>query len=216
MGILAIVPVLVSQLMSFAYSLPFILAVAFLANLPGFAGCLLISCFAAACRPLRFRSRFTAIALCTAPQLLYWGYFGSAKGVEPISWGFSFAPWICAWVIGLGIAGLVLGIGHFTRYRPGLVGAFAAIFLILAGVTFEVRIGFDELDYQLYVAGNNPEDVTQFHDHSITQALDQTIKDPAVRRYLAGFFYPTDPIPLRAELKSEIQAQLNLGRWPSW
>ncbi|MHC4332956.1 MAG: hypothetical protein ACYSUV_04290 [Planctomycetota bacterium] len=211
MGILAIVPVLVSQLMSFAYSLPFILAVAFLANLPGFAGCLLISC-----RPLRFRSRFTAIALCTAPQLLYWGYFGSAKGVEPISWGFSFAPWICAWVIGLGIAGLVLGIGHFTRYRPGLVGAFAAIFLILAGVTFEVRIGFDELDYQLYVAGNNPEDVTQFHDHSITQALDQTIKDPAVRRYLAGFFYPTDPIPLRAELKSEIQAQLNLGRWPSW
>jgi len=216
MGILAIVPVLVAQLMSFAYSLPFILAVAFLANLPGFAACLLISCFAAACRPLRFRSRFTAIALCTAPQLLYWGYFGSAKGVEPIKWGFSFAPWICAWIIGLAIAALVLGIGHFTRYRPGLVGTFTAVFLILAGVTFEVRIGFDELDYQLYVAGNNPEDVTQFHDHSITQALDETIKDPAVRRYLAGFFYPADPIPLRAELKAEIQAQLSLGRWPSW
>ena len=34
MGILAVVPVLISQLMSFRYSLPFILAVFFLANLP--------------------------------------------------------------------------------------------------------------------------------------------------------------------------------------
>jgi hypothetical protein len=216
MGILAIVPVLVSQLMSFSYSLPFILAVAFLADLPAFAVCLLISCVAAACRPLRFRSRFTAIALCTAPQLLYWGYFGGARGVEPIKWGFSFAPWICAWLIGLGIAGLVIGIGHLTRYRPGLVWAFTSIFLLLGVVTFEMRIGFDELDYQLYVAKNNPENVSEFHDHSITEALDETITNPAVREYLAGFFYPTEPIPLRAELKREIQVQLSRGRWPSW
>jgi hypothetical protein len=37
MGILAIVPVLVSQLMSFRYSLPFVLLVFFVANLPAFA-----------------------------------------------------------------------------------------------------------------------------------------------------------------------------------
>ncbi|HUT30087.1 MAG TPA: hypothetical protein VMX13_09870 [Sedimentisphaerales bacterium] len=216
MGILAIVPVLISQLMSFSYSLPFILGVAFLADLPAFAGCLLISCLAVACRPLRFRSRFTAIALCTAPQLLYWGYFSSARAVEPIKWAFSFAPWVLAWLIGLGIAGLVLGIGHFARYRPGLVWMSTSLFLLLAIVTFEMRIGFDELDYQLYVAKNNPEDVTEFHDHTITAALDETIRDPVVRRYLAGFFYPEDPIPLRADLKSEIQAQLALGFWPGW
>ena len=35
MGVLAVVPVLISQLMSFSYSLPFILAVFFLADLPG-------------------------------------------------------------------------------------------------------------------------------------------------------------------------------------
>ena len=216
MGILAIVPVLISQLMSFSYSLPFILGVVFLANLPGFGLCLLISCVAAACRPLRFRSRFVAIVLCTAPQLLYWGCFGGATGVEPIKWGFSFASWICAWLVGLGIAGLVLGIGHFTRYRPGLVWIFTSIFLLLAIVTFEVRIGFDELDYQLYVAKNNPEDVSEFHDHSITEALNETITNPTVRKYLAGFFYPTEPIPLRAELKREIQAQLGQDRWPNW
>ncbi|MHC4500735.1 MAG: hypothetical protein ACYS21_16685, partial [Planctomycetota bacterium] len=216
MGILAIVPVLVSQLMSFRYSVPLLLEVAFLANLPAFAACLLISCVAAACRPLRFRSRFTAIALCTAPQLICWGYFGGAKAVEPIRWGFSFAPWICAWIVGLAIAGLVLGVGHFTRYRPGLVLTFNSVFLLLAVVTFEVRIGFDELDYQLYVAKNDPGQINEFHDHSITEALDRTITDPAVRDYLAGFFYPTEPIPLRAELKREILVQLGQGRWPSW
>jgi len=218
MGILSIVPVLISQLMSFRYSLLFILVVFFLADLPAFAICLLISCVAAACRPLRFRSRFTAIALCTAPQLLYWGYFGGAKGVEPITWGFSFTPWICAWLIGLGIAGLVLGIGHFTRYRPGLVWAFTSVFLLLALVTFEMRIGFGELDYQLYVAKNNPEETIEFREHDVTEALDEMITNPsvAVRRHIESFFYPKEEIPLRAALKEKIQTELSYDRWPWW
>jgi len=217
MGILSIVPVLISQLMSFSYSFVFILSVFFLANLPGFAICLLVSCIAAACRPLRFRSRFVAIALCTAPQLLYWGYFGGVRGVEPIKWGFSFAPWIFAWLDALTIAGFVLGIGHFTRYRPGLVWIFTSITLILAVVVFEVTIGFDESDYQLYVAKNNPEHVSEFHDHSITEALDETTRDPDIKKYLEGFFYPADPIALREELKKEIQYKLQrYDRWPSW
>jgi hypothetical protein len=216
MGVLAVVPVLVSQLLSFSHSLPCVLAVLFLADLPAFAMCVFLSCLAVACRPLRFRSRFTAIALCTAPQLLYWGYFGGARAVEPIKWGFSFAPWICAWLIGLGIAGVVLGIGHYTRYRPGLVWIVTVVFLLMAVVTFETRIGFDELDYQLYVAKNNPQEVTEFHDHSITESLDETIKNPAVREYLEAFFYPKEPILLRKALKREIQVQLRQGRWPSW
>jgi len=216
MGILAIVPVLISQLMSFRYSLLFILEMVFLANLPGLAICVLISCFAAACRPLRFRSRFIAIALCTAPQLIYWGCFGSVRGGGPVEWGFSFAPWICAWLIGLAIAGLVLGIGHFTRYRPGLVWVFTSVVLLASVVMFDAKIGFDELDYQLYVANNNPEQIDEFHDHSITKALDKTIMNPVVRKYLEGFFYPTEPIQLRSKLKKKIQDRLRLDRWPSW
>ncbi len=218
MGILAVVPVLMSQLMSFSYSLPFILGVFFLADLPGFAICLLISCFAAACRPLRFRSRFIAIALCTTPQLIYWGFLGSARGVEPIKWGFSFAPWVCAWLVGLGIAGIVLGIGHYTRYRPGQVWIVTIVFLLLAVVTFEMRIGFDELDYQLYVVKNNPEEASEFQDHNIREALDEMITRPSVRvkRYLESSFYPTEPILLRAKLKERIEDELARGRWPWW
>ena len=213
MGILAITPVLISQLMSFEYSLPFILEVFFLANLPGFALCLLISCFAVACRPLRFRSRFIAVALCSAPQLIYWAYFGSARGVEPIEWGFSFAPWICAWLESLIIAGLVLGVGHFTRYKPGPVWIFTFLTLAIAMIVFEVAIGFDELDYQLYIAKNNPEHVSEFKDTSISSELDAATSDPAIRKYL---LYPTDPNSLREELKREIQLQLSYDRWPIW
>lgn len=216
MGILAIVPVLVSQLMSFSYSLPLILEVLALANLPGFAMCLLISCIAVACRPLRFRSRFTAVVLCTAPQLFYWGYFGGASGVEPVKWGFSFTPWISAWLIGISTAGGVIAVGHFTRYRPGVIPLFTSAMFIITFVTFGKRVGFDELDYQLYVAKNNPESITEFHDRSIIEALDSTLTNPAVKRYLEGFFYPTEPIQLRAELKREIQNQLSHDRWPSW
>ena len=217
MGILAVSPVLISQLMSFQHSLLFILAVVVLANLPGFAICLLISCFGAACRPLRFRSRYIAIALCTAPQLLYWGFFGGARGEDPIEWGFSFTPWICAWLDGLAIAAFVLGIGHYTRYRPGLVWIFTLLTLIIAVGTFELTIGFDELDYQLYVARNKPENVSEFRDHSITEALDVTLEDSDVTKYLGEvLFYVTEPTALRAELKREIQIQLTYDRWPSW
>ncbi len=216
MAVLAVAPVLTAQLLSFVYSVPLILAVFFLANLPAFAVCLLISCVAVACRPLRFRSRYTSLALCMVPQLLYWGYFGGARGIEPIKWGFSFTPWIGAWLIGLAVAGVVIAIGHFTRYRPGLIWLSTTIVLVVATAVFNNAIGYDELDYQLYVASNNPEHITEFHDHRITSALDQAIKDPAVNRYLGGFFYPTEPIALRKELKAEIQAQLAHDRWPTW
>jgi hypothetical protein len=223
MGIMAVVPVLVAQLMSFGHSFIFVLAVFFLANLPGLAVFLIVSCFAVAARPLRFRSRIIAIALCMAPQLIYWGAFGAARGVEPLAWGFSFAPWIWAWLTGMTISGLVLGIGHYTRYKPGLIWIFATTTLLLALVVFEWKIGFDELDYQLYVVRNNPEEVPEFRDHSIRDALDKTITDPTEKEYRSGFFYPTEPIPLRAKMKEEIQSYLarddrlaREDRWPSW
>jgi len=216
MAVLGVIPPLVSQLLSFRYSIPFIILIGSVGCMPLFAGAVLLSCAACACRPLRFRSRIVAIALCMAPQFLYWGYFGGAEGVEPIKWGFSFAPWVVAGVCGLLIAAIVLGIGHFTRYRPGLIWAVTIAASLGAFLIFEYNIGLGELDYQLYVARNNPEEDSVFHDHKITKALDRTITDPTVKRYLSGFFYPTEPILLREELKREILTQLGNDRWPSW
>jgi hypothetical protein len=197
MGVFGIVPLLTAQLLSFSYSLPFIFALLILANLPGVACTLVICCLGVACRPLRFRSRIISIALCMSPLLVYWGYFGAARGQEPIGWGFSFAPWVAAWLVGLILAGVVLGIGHNTRYRPGLVWISTLITLLLAVAIFEWTIGFDELAFQLYVSENSPEEASEFHSHSVTEVLDETI-------------------PLREELKREMQVRLNYDRWPSW
>jgi hypothetical protein len=89
---------------------------------------------------------------------------------------------------------------------------------LIAVVVFEVKIGFDELDYQFHVAKNNPEHVSEFHDHSITEALDEMITNPSLRlkRYFKSSLYPTEPIPLRAELKEKIQSELSNGSWPWW
>jgi len=225
MGIMAMVPVLVAQLMSFGHSFIFVLAVFFLANLPGFATFLLVSCFAVASRPLRFRSRIIAIALCMAPQLLYWGLFGAAKGVEPLAWGVSFAPWIWAWLVGMTIAGIVLTVGHYTRYKPGLTWIFTTTTLLLALGIFEWKIGFDELDYQFYVAGNNPEEVPEFHEHSLREELDRTVNiavaldspDKVRQKLLRLLFASTDRIALREEMKGALLIELNKNEWPtSW
>ncbi len=215
MGIMGVTPVLISQLLSFRYSIPFVLAIAFFARLPLLAVFIAVSCVAAACRPLRFRSRFIAIALCMAPQVVYWTVFGGGEA-DPIRWGFSYAPWISAWLSGLIIAGIVLGIGHFTRYRPGLVWSVTGVVLSIAVSVFMLRISFAELDYQLYIAGNNPEEVPEFHDHDLRAVIDSASEDPGTRSFLQGLFYPTEPVTLREELKDEIHIQLGYDRWPTW
>jgi len=216
MGVIGITPVLVSQLMSFSHALPFLLSILFLANMPGLTIALYISCVGVACRPLRFRSRIISVALCMAPQLIYWGTFGGARDYEALLWGVSFAPWACAWLVGLSIAGIVLAIGHFTRYKPGLIWIVTGLFLGLAVGVFQAKIGFNELAYQLYVAKNNPERISQFHDHNIQDDLDEVQENPKVKAYLDNFFYPTEPIRLREVLKQAMVDQLGFEQWPEW
>lgn len=216
MGILAVAPVIVSQLMSFRYSIPLILICALVTRLPLFALFVTVSCVAVACRPLRFRSRFISIVLCMVPQLVYWAIYGGYESVDPIRWGFSFSPWIGAWIVAVGMAGIVIAIGHFTRYRPGLVWSVSLVGLVAAAGIFQWRISFAELDYQRYVAGNHPEEVEEFHNHNLSKVLDEAMRDPGTRQFLAGFFYPSDTRELREELKRDIMIQLGYGRWPNW
>ncbi len=216
MGILAVAPVLVSQLYSFRYCIPLILSMMVIGKLYFFGLFTVLSCIAVACRPLRFRSRFISVALCMAPQVAYWAIWGGYATADPIRWGFSYAPWIYAWLTGLAVAAIVLGIGHFTRYRPGLIFTMSGILLGASFGVFQKHIGFAELDYQLYVAGSNPEEAVEFHNSSLSGLIDEVIADDALRSYLIGIFYPTEPVLLRVKLKEEIQNLLVYNQWPQW
>jgi hypothetical protein len=215
-GIFIAVPILTSQLMSFKYSILFVLILSFIAGLPGLAICVLIGAFAAALRPLRFRSRYISAVLCISPVFIYFCLFGGAKNADDIRWALSFAPWFYGLLNALAIAAIVLGIGHFIRYRPGLIWSIAACFLAAAIIVFHNTINLAELDYQLYIAKNNPETIQEFQDHSITDALDRTVKSRESRSYFQPPFYPAEPIALRAVLKKEIQNRLVHDRWPEW
>jgi hypothetical protein len=215
-GIFIAVPILTSQLMSFKYSILFVLILSFIAGLPGLAICVLIGAFAAALRPLRFRSRYISAVLCISPIFIYFGFFGGAKNADNILWAMSFAPWFYGLLNALAIAAFVLGIGHFTRYRPGLIWSIAVCFLAAAVIVFHNTINLSELDYQLYIAKNNPEIISQFQDHSITGALDRTVTSPESRSYFQPPFYPVETIALRTALKKEIQNRLMHDRWPEW
>ena len=216
MGVLATMPVLVAQLLSFRYSLAMILAAVFIAKLNLFGVFLLASCLAVACRPLRFRSRFISVVLCMAPQLVYWAVWGSFDTVDPVQWGFSFSPWIFAWLTGLLLAGIVLGIGHFTRYKPGLIWAAGVVLLVAAFWIFQEQIGFVELDFQAKVARNNPEDCRSFQDHNLSGPISAVIEDPNMKSFLIVKFFPIEPILLREKLKEEIQRLIVYDLWPEW
>jgi hypothetical protein len=216
MGILTISPLLTSQLLSFRYSVPMILSVIFLARLPMLGVFLLAGCVAVACRPLRFRSRIISLVLCMAPPMVYWALFGGTGSSDPIRWGVSYAPWIYAWLTSLFIAGIVIAVGHYTRYRPSLVWTVTLLTGLATFLTFHQTIGFAELDYQMYAAGNNPEEQVEFHAHSLTQSIDAIVADPVMYSYLAGYFYPADKIELRKKLKEEIENLLYYNRWPQW
>lgn len=210
------VPILSSQLMSFKHSLIYVLIILTMVKLPGLSIAVLIGSFAVASRPLRFRSRYIAVVLCTSPVFLYFLLYGGIKNADSVRWALSFAPWLYGLVTAFFVAGAVLGIGHFTRYRPGLIWSTAMAVFVAAAVVFQTRISLAELDYQLYIAKNNPEMVKEFQPHSITDALDRTMRSSSSRSYFQAPFYPVEPIALRKALKDEIQNRLIHDRWPEW
>jgi hypothetical protein len=216
LGILIAVPILASQLLSFKYSLLFIFILGIIAGLPGLALAVLLGAFGAAVRPLRFRSRIISFVLCVSPSILYFSFFGGAKNADSLRWALSYAPWGDGLLNALAIAGIVLLIGHFTRYRPSLICTISFAVLVTTIFVFQDGINLSELDYQLYIAENNPATVKEFQDTSLSGALDDVLNSPQRKNYFQSPFYPIETIELRAVLKKEMQNRLLLDRWPEW
>ncbi len=235
MAMISFVPILISQLLSSRYSVLLVLMTAFIAKLPTIAIVIAVCCAAVACRPLRFRSRFISIVLCSSPLLAYWGAFGGYVDVDPVKWGLSYAPWFSAWLLGLLIAAVVLAIGHYTRYKPGAI-AFVTIFsLLVAGYVFFDRISFAESDYQIYVVSNNPEECSDFHSRSISDIVDEAASEPLPEKNITMPVFPEDvhwydseqdieqrvdtnddDQDQREQLLEELEVMVNINVWPLW
>jgi len=222
MALLSFVPILMAQLLSSRYCVLLILMAAFIAKLPGLSLFLAVSCVAVACRPLRFRSRFISIVLCSSPLIIYWGIFGGTANIDPVKWGLSYTPWLAAWVSGLAICGIVLAIGHYTRYKPGDTVIVATIAFIIAGFTFYDKISFAESDYQIYVVRNTPDECAEFHSRSISEIIDRAAANPLLGKDIFLTFSTSKDADsqqknevIRSRLLDELEAMANIV-WPLW
>ncbi len=174
MSLICTVPILTALLYNLWYSLPFLLVVLLIGSHPLLAVCLLVSCAAVSFDPLRFKSKFVAALLWLAPEVLYWTLFsGDYPDQDALRWAVLHAPWALAFFNCLLIYGLVIGIGHFLRYRPGvLIPLFG---LLLAGTVtfFHFMIGMNERDFQDKVFRNSPQKVAAFQSKSILPLIEE-------------------------------------------
>lgn len=176
MGLLCTVPILTAQLYNFFYAIPFLFAVFFLGHNTILTFCLTVSCAAVSFEPLRFKSKFVAAISALLPEVLYWVFFsGPNPQQDALRWAVLYAPWAIALLVCVTLSGVILGLGHFLRYRPGVL---MPIFgFLLAGTVwyFHLSIGMNERDFQAEVYRYNPRLVADFQDRSIKGLLEEEL-----------------------------------------
>lgn len=173
-ALLCTVPILIAQLYNLLFSLPFILMVFFLGHNPILSLCLFVSCAMAGFRPLRFKSKFVAALVCLIPELLYCILFSGENPQQDIlRWAVLYSPWALAFLFGIVIFAIVLSIGHFLRYRPGILMPLFALLLAGTVAFFNHSIGMTERDFQDQVSRFNPAKIPEFQNRSIVPLLEE-------------------------------------------
>jgi hypothetical protein len=176
MALVCVVPILTAQLYNLLHAVPFVLAVWFLGDNTVLSLCLFVSCAVASFEPLRFKSKFVASLLCLLPEILYFIIFGGDNPEqEVLRWAVLYAPWGMAFLIGVLVFGLVLGIGHFVRYRPGVLTPIFGLLLAGMVVLFHYTIGMSERDFQADVYRYSPSQVSEFRNRSIAPLLEEEL-----------------------------------------
>jgi len=188
MAFLCVLPILIAQLYNIWHALPFIAAALFCGHQQIFSLCLLVSCVAVSFEPFRFKSKFVAAVMCLIPELLYVVIFsGSNPETEVLRWAVLYAPWLLAFFFCLIFFGIILGIGHFVRYRPGIISPIFGLVLAGTVLLFHQKIGMNERDFQAYVYQFRPETVINLCSKDIQPLLEE---ERAKRLELMPFLNP--------------------------
>ena len=202
-ALLCTVPILTAQLYNFLYGVPFALVVFFVGHNPAMSLCLFVSCALASFEPLRFKSKFVAAVVCLLPILLYWVLFFGAENPEQDAWRWAvlYAPWGLAFFISVFVIGVVLTIGHFLRYRPGVLMPAFALLTALTVLLFRFTVGMHERDYLAEVYRYSPARIAAFESRSIKPLLEAELA-PTPR---------SDPLPARRANHGTATSRMAVG-----
>jgi hypothetical protein len=174
MTLLCVLPIITAQLYNFWYALPFPAVALLCGHQQILSLCLFVSCAAVSFQPFRFKSKFVAAVMCLIPELLYIVIFsGSNPETEVLRWAVLYAPWLLAFFFCLIFFGIILGIGHFVRYRPGVITPLFGLVLAGTVLLFHLKIGMNERDFRAYVYQYRPETVINLCSKDIQPLLEE-------------------------------------------
>jgi outer membrane protein assembly factor BamD (BamD/ComL family) len=181
------IPILVSMLYRFPFSLIFTAIIAFVAVFPWLAITVTFCCFLARWRPFRFQFRFATALLALLPVVLYYALATRNADVlehlSPVELAKLYIPWVLALIAACTVMGVVLGIARLVNDRPGAIAPLMAVLFALPIALFEIKVGRDELYYRIIEQEFGPGSTSHFADR---MDADDTIRKIADRRWEQG------------------------------
>jgi len=186
MALMCTVPILTAQQYNFWHAIPFVLVLVVIGHDYHLllSGCLLVSCAGVSFDPLRFKSKFVSSTFWLFPIVVYWIFHSGNNPEEDIlKWAVLYSPWTVALFSSIGIFGLIIGIGHFNRYKAGTVFPIFLALLVTTILVFNNNIGMDERDFRAIVFKNSPLQIKVLQSRSIVpdielQAANERKKQP--------------------------------------
>jgi outer membrane protein assembly factor BamD (BamD/ComL family) len=166
---LTAVPILVSMLYRFPFSLIFTFIIGFVAMLPWLAITVTLCSFLARWRPLRFSFHYATALIALLPVLAYYALATRNAQVSmvlpPAEMTKLYLPWVLAVVAAFIFMALALTLAWIVNYRPGAIAPLLAIMFIAPVLLFEIKVGRDEVYYRLLENQYGPDSQTCFVDN---------------------------------------------------
>jgi len=171
------IPILVSILYRFPYSIIFAAMVVFLAAMPWLGLTVLMGCAIASLKPFRLSFRYASALLGLVPIAIY--FFSASR--EPagavlspdVNRALRYAPWFLSLLGSCVICALALGVARLINYRPGGIPPILAVLFAVPVILFHAKVGRDELEYHLLEHQIGPGGDVVFVNQDIGAMADQ-------------------------------------------
>ncbi len=217
MASLTAIPILVSLLYRFRFSLIFIFIVGFVAVLPWLAIMLTLCCYLARWWRLQYSFRYATAVVAMLPLLLYYALATrnapASLHLPPMELAKLYVPWVVAFVAACAVMAIVLTIARIVNYRPGAIAPLMAIMFATPVILFETEVGRDELYYRLLESRFGPGSKVHFVDNvdatpvirQIALTRLEEIKDPnatlngVMEQVRLALVFQLAPMQVRAE-----------------
>jgi hypothetical protein len=175
------IPILISMLYGFSYSLLFTAIVGFVAVLPWLAISVTFCCLLARWRRLQFSFRLATGLISLLPLVAYYALatrnVSASFHLAPLEMAKLYVPWVLALTGACVVMALVLLMAKLVNYRPGAIAPFLTVMFAIPVVLFEAKVGRDELYYRLLQNDFGPNSQTHFVDELDAAELIQRVAE---------------------------------------